>query len=123
MAKMFEIKAFERKYSNERHTPKIEHNEDDAEVDDIFDDIILPDFAKKKSSTIMEKVDIFDKADPISTQKIIENVTPLGDSQPYVKQTKRFVEGGTFEEDDGTFTTRRKKSAIIGEQLLNPENK
>jgi hypothetical protein len=118
MARMFEIKALEgsRKSSSEKPN-KEELGEDEAEVDDIFDDIIMPDSTRKKSANIMEKVDMFDKADPSSAQKIIENVSALGETQPYGKScNKRWVEGGTFEVDDGTFTTRRRKS--IPENLI-----
>jgi hypothetical protein len=129
MARMFETKVqeFSRKSSTENNRSiilkKEDATEDDPEVDDIFDDIIMPDSSRKTSTSISEKVDMFNKADPSNAQKIIETVSALGESQPYVRKSSnnkpnRWVEGGTFEADDGTFTTRRKKSAILQESPL-----
>jgi uncharacterized protein YjgD (DUF1641 family) len=118
MAKMFETKALEgitRKSSIEKPAKDEPNaNEDDEDVDDIFDDIIMPDLTRKTSNTIMDKVDMYNKADATNTQKIINTVSALGDS--HVK-TKKWVEGGTFEIDDGTFTQRRKKSIITEETI------
>ena len=57
------------------------------EVDDIFDDLTMPNTVRKRNNSVLDKVQIFNKTDKKDAEKILKTVVQIASDKPYVYYT------------------------------------
>jgi hypothetical protein len=67
-----------------KHDLNRTYNETTDEVDDIFDDITMPNTVRKRTSSVLYKVQMFNKTDIKDAEKILKTVSLIASDKPYV---------------------------------------
>jgi uncharacterized protein (UPF0147 family) len=89
---MFEKKKTEEGRNSAQNNNALKSFKDDMnksfieteEVDDIFDDITMPNTVRKRTNSVLDKVQMFNKTDIKAAEKILKTVSDIASDKPYV---------------------------------------
>ena len=89
---MFEKKSTEGSRKSAQNNNALKAFKDDLnktyneteDVDDIFDDITMPNTVRKRTNSVLDKVQMFSKTDIKDAEKILKTVSEIAADKPYV---------------------------------------
>jgi hypothetical protein len=92
---MFERKSTEGSRNSAQNSNALKAFKDDLnrtyteseEVDDIFDDMTMPNTVRKRNNSVLDKVQMFNKTDKKDAEKILKTVIETASDKPYVLYT------------------------------------
>jgi TolA-binding protein len=92
LTKMFENKTTEVTRKSAQNKDALKALKDDLnktyneteEIDDIFDDLTMPNTVRKRTNSVLDKVQMFNKTDIKDAQKILKTVSQIASDNIYV---------------------------------------
>ncbi len=68
----------------EKQSKENNDNNNNEDIDDIFDDLTMPNTTRKRASSILDKVQMFNQTDQKHADKILKSVSAIAADKTYV---------------------------------------